>query len=150
MEVPCVLAKWYLENKRDLPWRKTNSPYEIWLWEIILERTRVNQGVEYYNRFVATYPSITDLAKASEDEVLKLWQGLGYYTRARNMLTTARVIVNEMSGEFPDTFERLITMKGIGEYTAAAIASLAFNEPVAVVDGNVYRLISRLFGVTIP
>ena len=148
MKLSSVLAKWYHDNKRDLPWRDTTSPYHIWLSEIILQQTRVDQGLGYYRRFVAMYPEIQDLAAASADEVLKLWQGLGYYTRARNMHETAKVIVNEYNGIFPATYAGLLKLKGIGKYTAAAVASMAFNEPVAVVDGNVYRVISRIFGIS--
>jgi A/G-specific adenine glycosylase len=145
-----LLEKWYRENKRDLPWRGTASPYHIWLSEIILQQTRVSQGLEYYNRFVEKYPSVHELADAPMDEVLKMWQGLGYYTRARNLHDTARVIVRDHQGAFPRKYEELLRLKGIGSYTAAAIASMAFKEPVALVDGNVYRVLSRLFGIDSP
>ena len=150
MTVTVLLEKWYCENKRDLPWRKTDSPYHIWLSEIILQQTRVSQGLEYYNRFVEKYPSVHELANAHIDEVLKMWQGLGYYTRARNLHFTARVIARDHQGSFPRTYKELLSLKGIGTYTAAAIASMAFKEPVALVDGNVYRVLSRLFGIDAP
>jgi A/G-specific adenine glycosylase len=145
-----ILVEWYRHNKRDLPWRKTNSPYQIWLSEIILQQTRVNQGLGYYVKFIEKYPQIEDLANASIDEILKLWQGLGYYTRARNLHETARTIVNEYNGKFPGTYNQLIKLKGIGPYTAAAIASIAFEEPIALVDGNVFRVLARYFGDHTP
>ena len=141
------LIAWYELNKRELPWRKTNDPYVIWLSEIILQQTRISQGMAYFERFVKKFPTISDLAKADEQEVLKLWQGLGYYSRARNMHHTAKVIVNEFEGRFPDNYEEMIKLKGIGEYTAAAILSIAFNVPRPVVDGNVARLLTRVFGI---
>jgi len=141
------LAQWYHINKRDLPWRHTKDPYLIWLSEVILQQTRVAQGLPYYERFAAAYPTITDLATASEQDVLRLWQGLGYYSRARNMHATARMIAEKYSGKFPNNYADLLQLKGIGPYTAAAIASFAFNEPVAVVDGNVYRVLSRIYGI---
>ncbi|MEY4860751.1 MAG: hypothetical protein RL059_450 [Bacteroidota bacterium] len=144
------LISWYLINKRDLPWRKTKNPYKIWMSEIILQQTRVQQGLPYYQKFISTYPTIQSLALANEDEVLNLWQGLGYYSRARNMLKTANVINEEYKGSFPTSYNDLLKLKGIGEYTAAAIASFSFNEPVAVVDGNVYRVLSRLFDIETP
>jgi len=147
--VAAILENWYAENKRDLPWRLSSVPYHIWISEVILQQTRVNQGIEYYNRFIEHFPQVKDLANAETDEILKLWQGLGYYTRARNMHVTARIIVNDFAGVFPDSYEELIKLKGIGEYTAAAIASIAFNKPVAVVDGNVQRVIARLFGIKV-
>jgi A/G-specific adenine glycosylase len=150
MNVSSLLAKWYINNKRELPWRSTQNPYHIWISEIILQQTRVSQGLQYYNRFIEKYPSIQQMADAPLDEILKLWQGLGYYSRARNMHLTARQIVNEYGGQFPRTCDTLIQLKGIGKYTAAAIASLAFNEPVAVVDGNVYRVISRIYALSEP
>jgi A/G-specific adenine glycosylase len=150
MTVRVLLGKWYHENKRELPWRGTTSPYHIWLSEIILQQTRVSQGLEYYNRFVEKYPSVQELANAPLDEVLKLWQGLGYYTRARNLHATARVIARDHQGSFPRKYEELLGLRGIGTYTAAAIASMAFKEPVALVDGNVYRVLSRLFGIDTP
>ena len=145
-----ILRTWYLKHKRDLPWREQVSPYLIWLSEIILQQTRVDQGLPYYFKFIAKYPTIFDLAAASEEEVLKLWQGLGYYSRARNLHATARKIANERNGHFPDTYAELKKLKGIGDYTASAIASICFNEPTAVVDGNVYRVLSRIFGISTP
>jgi A/G-specific adenine glycosylase len=136
-----ALLNWYSQNRRSLPWRETNNPYEIWLSEVILQQTRVDQGTPYYLRFVQAFPTIDDLATATEDEVLALWQGLGYYSRGRNLHQTAKKIV-EM-GRFPNSYSELISLKGIGPYTAAAVASFAFNEPVAVVDGNVFRVVSR-------
>lgn len=144
------LIIWYLENKRDLPWRNTRDPYRIWLSEIILQQTRVDQGMPYYQRFVEQYPTIFDLAAANETEVLKLWQGLGYYSRARNLHATAKEIVAIYKGIFPDTYEQLLKLKGIGDYTASAIASICFDQSNAVVDGNVYRVLSRLYGIDTP
>jgi len=141
------LIQWYLQNKRDLPWRNTIDPYHIWLSEIMLQQTRVAQGLPYYLRFTDAFPAVFDLAKASEEEVLKLWQGLGYYSRARNLHKTAQQIAFELDGEFPKTYAELLKLKGIGEYTAAAIASFSYNENVPVVDGNVYRVLSRYFDV---
>ncbi|QJW91404.1 A/G-specific adenine glycosylase [Spirosoma taeanense] len=143
-----TLERWYERHKRDLPWRHTRDPYSIWLSEIILQQTRVAQGKPYYERFLAAYPTITDMARADERELLRLWQGLGYYSRARNLHQTARYITDELVGKFPDTFQNLLKMKGIGVYTAAAIASFAFGERVPVVDGNVYRVLARVFGVS--
>jgi A/G-specific adenine glycosylase len=147
MEFSNSLLYWYLQNKRDLPWRNTTNPYPIWLSEIMLQQTRVAQGMPYFHAFMMAFPTIFDLAKASEEQVLKLWQGLGYYSRARNMHKTAQVIAFEMDGNFPDNYNDLFKLKGIGEYTAAAIASFAFNEVVPVVDGNVFRVLSRYFNV---
>ncbi len=141
---------WYINNKRDLPWRETSDPYKIWISEIILQQTRVVQGMGYYNRFVEKFPTVFDLASASEDTVLKLWQGLGYYSRARNLHTTAKLIVKEHKGIFPNDYKSILSLKGIGNYTAAAIASIAFNLPHAAVDGNIYRVISRYFGIITP
>ena len=138
------LISWYLIHKRDLPWRRTQLPYHVWLSEIILQRTRVDQGLPYYKTFVSAYPSIKDLANATEEEVLKLWQGLGYYSRARNLYSTAKFITNELNGEFPSSYSGLIKLKGVGDYTASAIASICFNEASAVVDGNVYRVLLRM------
>lgn len=140
------IISWYEENKRDLPWRHTRDPYKIWLSEIILQQTRIVQGLPYYNRFVENFPDINSLASAKEDRVLRLWQGLGYYSRARNLHACAKKIKNELEGIFPQTFEGLKKLPGIGAYTAAAIASFAFHQPVAVVDGNVYRVLARVFG----
>jgi A/G-specific adenine glycosylase len=141
---------WYQQNKRDLPWRLTKNPYNIWLSEIILQQTRVNQGLPYYEKFVNKFPSIKEFAEASEDEILRTWQGLGYYSRARNMHTTAKKIYFEYKGEFPNNFEDLLKLKGVGNYTAAAIASFSFDQAVPVVDGNVYRVLSRYFEYSIP
>jgi len=141
---------WYRENKRDLPWRSTNDPYKIWLSEIILQQTQVKQGLPYYLKFTSTFPTIEALANASEDEVLKLWQGLGYYSRARNLHHTAKHISTTLNGDFPTTYNDIIKLKGVGEYTAAAISSFAFKEAKAVLDGNVYRVLSRYFGIDTP
>ena len=141
---------WYAGNKRDLPWRTTNDPYIVWVSEIILQQTRVVQGIDYFYRFVEKFPSVSVLAQASEDEVLKLWQGLGYYSRARNLHYTAKYIHSELNGTFPFDYESIIKLKGIGEYTAAAIASISFRLPYAVIDGNVYRVLSRYFGIADP
>lgn len=141
---------WYDENKRPLPWRNTNDPYKIWVSEIMLQQTKVVQALPYYNRFLKEFSSILDLAKASEDDVLKLWQGLGYYSRARNLHYTSQYIVKRFNGKFPTAYDEIISLKGIGEYTASAISSFAFSEPYAVVDGNVIRLLSRYFGIQIP
>jgi A/G-specific adenine glycosylase len=142
-----LITDWYRLNKRELPWRLTNDPYKIWLSEIILQQTRVDQGLNYYLKFTKHYPSIYDLASADEQQVLRDWQGLGYYSRARNLHFTAKSIVKDLNGQFPSTFDEIIKLKGIGEYTAAAIASFSFNETKAVVDGNVYRVLSRFFDI---
>lgn len=142
------LQFWYENHKRDLPWRNNRNPYHIWLSEIILQQTRVAQGLPYFNRFIKAYPEIENLASAEEQDVLRLWQGLGYYSRARNLHSTAKYLVQNYSGKFPQSYNNLLTLKGIGTYTAAAIASFAFGEKVAVVDGNVYRVLSRYFGVS--
>ena len=144
------LIEWYLISKRSLPWRDTRDPYLIWLSEVILQQTRVAQGLPYYEKFRTAYPSIKDLAVADEEEVLKLWQGLGYYSRARNLKKTAEIICKDYGGCFPETYKELLKLKGIGPYTAAAIASFAFKEKKAVVDGNVYRVLSRVFGIDEP
>lgn len=144
------IISWYTKNKRELPWRSGCDPYEIWLSEIILQQTRVDQGLAYYLRFVDRFPDIFSLADASGDEVFKLWQGLGYYNRAANMLIAAKTIVEEYSGVFPQDPKELIKIKGIGSYTSAAIASLAFGVSIPVVDGNVYRVLSRIFGIKTP
>ena len=143
-----ALFSWYELNKRDLPWRGINNPYKIWLSEVILQQTKVNQGLNYYLKFVKAFPTVDKLALADESVVLKLWQGLGYYSRARNLHNAAKQI--HKMGEFPNTYNELLKLKGVGEYTAAAISSFAYNEPKAVVDGNVYRVLSRLFGVFTP
>jgi A/G-specific adenine glycosylase len=145
-----IIIEWYHGNKRDLPWRNTEDPYKIWLSEIILQQTRVAQGLPYYEKFVEKYPTIIDLARADEQDVLKLWQGLGYYSRARNLHFTAKLITDVLNGIFPDSYKKLLKMKGIGDYTAAAIASFAFGEKVPTLDGNVYRVLSRYFGLEIP
>ena len=145
-----IILDWYHQNKRSLPWRKSLNPYKIWLSEIILQQTRVAQGAPYYLRFVEQFPTVHHMANASEEEVLKLWQGLGYYSRARNLHATAKIVVNQYNGEFPDTYNELLKLKGVGDYTASAISSICFNEPQAVVDGNVYRVLSRYFGIDIP
>lgn len=150
MSVAKTLISWYSINNRDLPWRKTKDPYKIWLSEIILQQTQIAQGLPYYKTFTATYPTVFDLAKANESAILKLWQGLGYYSRARNLHTTAKYIVNDLNGKFPDTYKELLKLKGIGDYTASAIASICFNEQTAVLDGNVYRFLSRYYGIDIP
>jgi A/G-specific adenine glycosylase len=144
------LISWYLTHKRDLPWRRTQLPYHVWLSEIILQQTRVDQGLPYYKAFVSKYPQIKDLANATEEEVLKLWQGLGYYSRARNLYSTAKFITNDLNGEFPSSYQGLVKLKGVGDYTASAIASICFNEASAVVDGNVYRVLSRYYGIETP
>ncbi|NJO01982.1 MAG: A/G-specific adenine glycosylase, partial [Bacteroidia bacterium] len=132
------IIKWYLRNQRNLPWRHTRDPYAIWISEIILQQTRVKQGLPYYQKFMSRYPTVHDLARADQEEVLRLWQGLGYY---------ARFISSTLEGVFPNNYQDLLKLKGIGKYTAAAIASFAFREPVAVVDGNVYRVLARFFGI---
>lgn len=144
------LHKWYAENKRDLPWRNTRDPYLIWLSEIILQQTRVDQGMKYYFSFASEFPTVNDLAAASEDQVLKLWQGLGYYSRARNLHFTARFIAEQFNGSFPDSYAAIRALKGVGDYTAAAIASISFNLLYPAVDGNVYRVLSRFYGITEP
>ncbi|MBI3219136.1 MAG: A/G-specific adenine glycosylase [Bacteroidetes bacterium] len=143
------IIRWYTEHKRPLPWRETTDPYKIWLSEIILQQTRVAQGLPYYERFVNTYPTVAKLAAAPQQNVLRLWQGLGYYSRARNLHTCAKRIVEMYRGVFPNTFNDLQKLPGVGPYTAAAIASIAFKESVAVVDGNVYRVLARVFGIEI-
>jgi A/G-specific adenine glycosylase len=150
MNFTSLLLKWYDENKRDLPWRETYDPYKIWLSEIILQQTRIVQGLGYYHRFLDKFPDIESLAEASEDDVLSLWQGLGYYSRARNLHHTAKEIVKSHNGEFPRNYNDLLKLKGIGPYTAAAIASIAFNLPHATVDGNVTRVLARYFGIEDP
>ena len=145
-----TLINWFSSNRRDLPWRHNPTPYQVWLSEVILQQTRVNQGMDYYLRFIERWPTVTDLANASEAEVLKMWQGLGYYSRARNLHHCAQQVVTEYGGQFPADYEKLKWLKGIGDYTAAAIASIAFNLPHAVVDGNVYRVLSRLYDIDTP
>ena len=145
-----TLTHWYSNNKRNLPWRETINPYYIWLSEIILQQTQVKQGLPYYEAFVSKFPTVFDLAKADESDVLKLWQGLGYYSRARNLHASAKYVVNELKGVFPDNYKDLLKLKGVGDYTASAIASICFNEVAAVVDGNVFRVLSRYFGINTP
>lgn len=148
MQFSKTLIFWYLHNKRDLPWRNTTNPYFIWLSEIILQQTRVDQGMEYYLKFIEQYPTINALADADEEAILNLWQGLGYYSRARNLHASAKYVVSELHGVFPSTYTELIKLKGVGDYTASAIASICFNESTAVVDGNVYRVLARYFGIS--
>lgn len=144
------ILQWYDENKRDLPWRATRNPYNIWLSEVILQQTRIVQGTPYYLRFIENFPTVQDLAKAPEEKVLKLWQGLGYYSRARNLHATAKMVVDEYGGQFPDSYKELLKLKGVGDYTASAISSICFDERQPVVDGNVYRVLARYFGIDTP
>ena len=144
------LLDWFERNDRPLPWKGEKNPYYIWLSEIILQQTRVEQGLPYFEKFKKHFPTVFDLAKAPEDQVMKLWEGLGYYSRARNLHFTAKYIVKHYSGVFPNTYKEILSLKGVGPYTAAAIASFAFNLPHAVVDGNVYRVLSRVFGIDTP
>jgi A/G-specific adenine glycosylase len=150
MDFSAELVKWYNNNKRDLPWRHTTDAYVIWLSEIILQQTRVEQGLPYFYRFAEKYPDVSSFAAAGESDILKLWQGLGYYSRGRNMLKTAKQVQEQYGGKFPEHYDDLIKLKGIGEYTAAAISSFSANEARAVVDGNVYRVLSRYFGIDEP
>jgi A/G-specific adenine glycosylase len=145
-----ILTVWYQQNKRDLPWRENNDPFYVWVSEIILQQTRVAQGKEYFLRFIERFPDINSLSVAPENEVLKIWQGLGYYSRARNMHVAARQIMDKYDGVFPDSHSELLKLKGVGDYTAAAIGSIAFGLPHAVIDGNVYRVLSRIFGIATP
>ncbi len=142
-----LLIEWYLQNSRDLPWRKTIHPYPVWLSEIMLQQTRVAQGLPYFLKFIDAFPTVFDLANAPEEQVLKLWQGLGYYSRARNLHATAKYIAYELHGHFPPDYSGLLKLQGVGDYTAAAIASIAYGEPVPVVDGNVYRVLARVYGI---
>lgn len=144
------LKKWYAENKRILPWREISDPYKIWISEIILQQTRVAQGYDYYLRFIEKFPDVQTLAAASEDEVLRCWQGLGYYSRARNLHHAAQQIISDFNGHFPKEYKHVHSLKGIGDYTAAAICSFAYNLPYPVLDGNVFRVLSRLFGIQTP
>jgi A/G-specific adenine glycosylase len=144
------LLEWFATNHRPLPWKGEKNPYKIWLSEIILQQTTVRQGMPYYERFVAKYPTVKDLADAPEDDVMKLWEGLGYYSRARNLHATAKHITYALNASFPNTYDSILTLKGVGSYTAAAIASFAYDLPHAVVDGNVYRVLSRFFGIETP
>ncbi len=145
------LLRWNIEmNKREMPWKGEKDPYKIWLSEIILQQTRVDQGLAYYNRFIANFPTVQDLANAAETKVFKLWEGLGYYKRCKNLIATAKYINDELEGKFPDEYDNILSLKGIGPYTAAAISSFAFNLPYAVVDGNVFRVLARYFGIETP
>ena len=150
MSFQTEIIKWYKINKRDLPWRSTTDPYVIWLSEIILQQTRVEQGLPYFNKFLENFPTVQSFANATENEVLKLWQGLGYYSRGRNMLFTARQVIELHKGNFPKEYEKLIQLKGVGDYTAAAISSFSNNQSKAVLDGNVFRILSRYFGIEEP
>lgn len=150
MENVLDLTKWYKKKFRDLPWRSTNDPYKIWLSEIILQQTQVVQGLAYYHRFITVYPTVASLAAASEEEVLRHWQGLGYYSRARNLHRTAKLITNEYHGIFPASKSELLTLPGVGDYTASAIASFAFHLPHPAIDGNVFRVISRYYDIDLP
>jgi len=150
MDFSDILSQWYAINKRDLPWRSTVNPYYIWLSEIILQQTRVDQGLPYYLKFIDAFPAVEDLANADEDLVLKLWQGLGYYSRARNLQFSAKLILSEFGGNFPDNHADILKLKGVGPYTAAAISSFSFELPFAVLDGNVIRVLSRIFGIQTP
>ncbi|MCC5945053.1 MAG: A/G-specific adenine glycosylase [Bernardetiaceae bacterium] len=145
--ISAALIAWFAANKRSMPWRNTKDAYKIWLSEIILQQTRVAQGMPYYERFIAHFPDVHALAAASEGEVMRLWQGLGYYSRARNLHKAAKIVSQERAGEFPNSYEDLLKLPGVGSYTAAAIASFAFGLPTAVLDGNVYRVLSRLFAI---
>jgi A/G-specific adenine glycosylase len=149
MSFPEKILTWYSLNKRDLPWRATRDPYKIWLSEIMLQQTRVAQGMPYYEKFLEHYPTVHDLADAGEGEVLKLWQGLGYYSRARNLHATAKWVSRELGGKFPEDHAGLLCLKGVGDYTASAIASICYGEASPVVDGNVYRVLARSFGVEV-
>jgi len=150
MSLENQLLKWYLINKRDLPWRKNKDPYSIWISEIILQQTRVSQGTQYYNNFMKRFPNIEELSISKESEVLKVWQGLGYYNRAINLHKTSKEIFNNLKGIFPSRYEDLIKLKGIGDYTASAISSICFDEYNPVVDGNVLRFLSRYYGIKDP
>jgi A/G-specific adenine glycosylase len=150
MDFSAIIMSWYVKNKRDLPWRKTQDPYKIWLSEVILQQTRVQQGLPYYFSFVKKYPDVKRLAEAPESDILKLWQGLGYYSRARNLHSAAKMVVSDFKGQFPGSYAELKKLKGVGDYTAAAISSICYNEVQAVVDGNVYRVLSRIFGIDTP
>lgn len=150
LRISNILIQWYDEYKRDLPWRKTQDPYLIWISEVILQQTRVEQGCGYFERFIERFPSVDKLAGADEEEVLKLWQGLGYYSRARNLHAAAKMILDRFDGSFPKKYKEVLTLKGVGDYTAAAIVSFAYNAPYAVLDGNVYRVLSRVFAIDTP
>lgn len=150
MEFSCILIEWYSGNKRDLPWRRTTDPYLIWISEVILQQTRVENGILYYNRFIQRFPDLESLAKADQNEVLKIWQGMGYYSRARKLHETARSILSIYKGNLPSDYKELRKLKGVGDYTAAAIASFSFNQTFPVLDGNVFRVLSRIFGIETP
>lgn len=150
MDFSNKILLWYRQNMRDLPWRHESDPYRVWISEVILQQTRIDQGIGYYLHFIERFPNLNILAGASEDEVLKIWQGLGYYSRARNLLSGARQVAELYQGQLPDNAKQLKTIKGIGDYTAAAIASISFNEAVPAIDGNVYRVLSRVFGIETP
>ena len=150
MSFASKLIKWYQANGRDLPWRNTQNPYIIWLSEVILQQTRVEQGLPYFNRFLAHYPNVTKFAQADEEEILRLWQGLGYYSRARNMHKAANTVLNDFAGDFPTAYKQLVSLSGVGDYTAAAISSFSSNEAKAVLDGNVFRVLARYFGIDEP
>lgn len=150
MDFTATLLHWYNQHKRELPFRQTRDPYKIWLSEVILQQTRVEQGMPYYHSFTDTFPTIVDLANAPEQQVMRLWQGLGYYSRARNLHQTAKIVASEYKGKFPKTYEEIAKLKGVGPYTAGAIASISFDEKAAAVDGNVYRFLSRYFGIKTP
>lgn len=150
MRIAKPLFQWFKEHRRDLPWRNTTNPYAIWLSEVILQQTRVDQGLAYYNKFLQLFPDVEALARAKEDEVLKAWQGLGYYSRARNLHAAAKMVIDNYGGQFPQSAAELRKLKGVGEYTAAAIASFCFREVVPVMDGNVMRVASRLLGIQAP
>ncbi|MBN1339660.1 MAG: A/G-specific adenine glycosylase [Bacteroidales bacterium] len=148
MGIQSNIIQWYNQNRRSLPWRETRDPYKIWISEVILQQTRIAQGLDYYLRFISLFPTVNHLANAGADEVLKAWQGLGYYSRARNLHSAAGVIANRLNGVFPSSYEQLISLKGIGDYTASAVLSIAFSQRYPVVDGNIIRLISRITGIT--
>lgn len=150
LDIQNILHQWYHQNKRDLPWRHTTDPYRIWVSEIMLQQTQVAQGLPYYHRFMERFTSVQELAKAEEDEVLKLWQGLGYYSRARNLHAAAKQVVNDFGGVFPQSYDQLITLKGVGDYTASAVSSFSSGELKACIDGNVIRVVCRLFGIDAP
>jgi len=147
MDFKETIVKWYLENRRDLPWRNTDNPYYIWISEVILQQTRVVQGLSYYHHFIETFPTVKDLAEANIDKVMKVWQGLGYYSRARNLHCAAQQILSDYNGNLPSTYKELLKIKGLGPYSAGAIASFAFKESVPAIDGNVYRVLSRVYGI---
>jgi A/G-specific adenine glycosylase len=150
MQIVLNILQWYQKNKRDLPWRATNNPYYIWLSEIILQQTQVIQGLNYYHKFIEFFPTINHLASAKEEDILKLWQGLGYYSRARNLYKAAQTVVNDYNGIFPSTYNEVLKLSGVGPYTASAITSMAYELPYPVLDGNVYRFIARLYNIDLP